>query len=347
MDNLTEIMLDAAWSANPCAVGIATTETLAGGPPSVDLEYVLPGAKSVICFAFPMDQELIGRYLRKEDRRSHEIDNINVNNLASGGALFLEKFLEELGHPSYAVCSNIVYRKDTPGGSSDMAPDISLRYIAVASGVAQFGLSGNVIHKDHGAGIILGATVTTAELEPTDPLPDEENYCDDCRLCMASCASSMMDPEEEETVSFGGKEHTYAKRRTYHRCDFVCGGFTGLHSSGKWSTWSPGRFMIPDSEEEFYPALAGAIMASSQRPPLGGGYRHPMLPERRISLTCGNCQLICVPDKEERKSRHKALREGGCAVQKPDGSLEFVSAEEAAERVAAMDDETRALYEQV
>ena len=105
--------------------------------------------------------------------------------------------------------------------------------------------------------------------------------------------------------------------------------------------------MIPDSEEEFYPAMAGAIMASEQRPPLGGGYRHPLLPHRRISLTCGNCQLICVPDKEERKARHKALREGGCAVQNADGSIEFVAPDAAAERVAAMDDETRALYETV
>ena len=27
-------------------VGFATTETLAGGPPSTDLEYILPGARS-------------------------------------------------------------------------------------------------------------------------------------------------------------------------------------------------------------------------------------------------------------------------------------------------------------
>jgi len=347
MDNLNEIIMDAQWTSGACAVGVATLETLAGGPPSVDLTYVLPNARSAIVFGFALDQELIGRYLRKEDRRSHELDNIRVNMMASGAALFGAKFLEELGYPSYAVCANTVYRKDAPGGSAAMMPDISLRYLAVASGIAHFGLSGNVITRKEGAGIILGAVVTTAELEPTPPLPDEDNYCDNCRLCMASCASSMMDPEGEEHVTLGGKEYTYSKRRTYHRCDFVCGGFTGLHPSGTWSTWSPGRFLIPDSEEEFYPALATAIKASTERPQIEGGYRHPLLPDRRIALTCGNCHLVCVADKEERKNRYKALREGGCVVQNPDGTLEAVPAEEATERLAAMDPETRLMYESV
>jgi len=345
MENLNEIILDEVLTSGACAVGVATLETLAGGPPSVDLTYVLPDARSAIVFAFALDQELIGPYLRKEDRRSHELDDIQKNLMASGAALFGEKFLNELGHPSVAICANTVYRQDIPGGSGAMMPDISLRYLAVASGVAHFGLSGNVITRNEGAGIILGAVVTTADLQPTSPLPEEDNYCDNCKLCMAACASSMMDPEGEERVTLGGKEYTYSKRRTYNRCDFVCGGFTGLHPSGTWSTWSPGRFLIPDSEEEFYPALATAVRASENRPKIEGGYRHPLLPDRRIALTCGNCTLICVADKEERKRRYKALRESGCVVQNPDGTLEAVPAEEATERLAAMDKERRLTYE--
>ena len=42
-----------------CAVGVCTKETLAGGPPSTDLDYLLPGAKSAVSFAVPMDQEKI------------------------------------------------------------------------------------------------------------------------------------------------------------------------------------------------------------------------------------------------------------------------------------------------
>ncbi|MGQ9721639.1 MAG: hypothetical protein ACUVXA_10000, partial [Candidatus Jordarchaeum sp.] len=37
-------------------VGYATLDTLAGGPPSVDLSYVLPEARSAISFALPFDR---------------------------------------------------------------------------------------------------------------------------------------------------------------------------------------------------------------------------------------------------------------------------------------------------
>jgi len=53
------------------------------------------------------------------------------------------------------------------------------------------------------------------------------------------------------------------------------------------------------------------------------------MPGYRIENTCGNCQLVCHPDKEIRKRRYKMLVENGVVVQKPDGSREVVSPEEA------------------
>lgn len=346
MKDLSKTVTDFVMSEGACAAGIATVEALAGGPPSTDLTYVLPEARSAVCFAYPLDQSLIPPYFMKKDRLSHEHDNLRTNILASGMALALAKFLDVKGYPSYPVASNEVYRKDTPRGPIDMFPDISLRYLAVRSGVASFGLSGNVLTKSHGAAVILGAVVTTAELTPTDPLPKEENYCDGCRLCMASCASSFMDPEDETTVTLGGVEFKYSKRRSYLRCEYVCGGFTGLHSSGKWSTWSPGRFPVPNSDDEFMPALMHAIDAYNRRPEMEGGHPHVLM-ESKLYLTCGNCQLVCSPDKEERKRRNKMLRESGVVVQNADGSLDIVSAEAAKKRLASMTPETRVLYEQI
>jgi hypothetical protein len=64
-----------------------------------------------------------------------------------------------------------------------------------------------------------------------------------------------------------------------------------------------------------------------------------------VVLTCGNCQLICHPDKEVRKARYKMLVKSGVIVQNPDGSLDAVSPEEAKKRIAGMTKEQRALYE--
>ena len=61
MNELTESLKEMALTLGAFKVGIATTETLAGCPPSADLTYVLPEAKSAICFAMAFDQSLIDR----------------------------------------------------------------------------------------------------------------------------------------------------------------------------------------------------------------------------------------------------------------------------------------------
>jgi len=351
MDNrkeLTRFAIDFVMTQGACVAGIATTDTLAGGPPSTDLQYVLPEAKSAVSFAVLLDAEKIERYLSKQDHAGHQEDNIRTNLLATGIAVGLATYLDQHGYPSFAVAANAVYRKDTPGGMADFLPDISHRYLAVRSGVGWFGLSGNVITKTHGAAVILGSVVTTADLEPTEPLPPDEKYCDECRLCMASCLSGLMHKREQTTVTMAGMEFSYSKRRTYHRCDLVCGGFTGLAKNGKWSTWSPGRFPIPRKEEEFLSALRKAVISSWGRPDIQGGFHHPAMPgHRKLNFTCGNCQLICHPNREERERRYKLLTNCGVVVQTPDGSLKAVSPEVAEKHLAAMIPEQRACYEKV
>ena len=346
MEELSQTVIDYVMCQGTCAAGIVTLETLEGGPPSADLSYVLPNAKSAISFALPLDQSLIPPFLMKKDFLSHERDNVLKNAQSSGIALLLANFLEQKGHPSVPIAANLMYRRDTPRGIRDLLPEISLRYLAVRSGVGHFGLSGNVITKSEGAAIILGATVTTAELVPTDPLPNEENYCDGCRLCMASCPSGLMHPREETHVTLGGVEFTYSRRRGYIRCEYVCGGFAGLHASGKWSTWSPARFSIPENDDGFKSAFQVAAKAYWQRPEGEGGFYHVLM-RKKLRQTCGDCQIVCCPDKEERKKRHEMLVQSGVVVQKPDGSLEAVSPETARERIAAMSPEFRALYEEI
>jgi epoxyqueuosine reductase QueG len=342
----TEFATDFLELQGATLVGVSTTETLAGGPPSTDLEYVLPGAKSAVTFAVPFDQEKIERYLAKQDHAGHQSDNFHTNIFVTGLAVSLAAYWNQRGIPSYGLCGNGVYRQDTPRGIQDFLPDISHRYLAVRSGVGWFGLSGNVITQEHGAAVVLGSVVTTAELEPTEPLPPDEKYCEECKLCMGSCTSGLMDRKELTTVSLGGVEFSYSKRRTYRRCDLVCGGFTGLAKNGKWSTWSPGRFPIPDAEEEFMPALIEAVTASAPRPKVEGGFHHPVMPGvRKLNMTCGNCQLICHPDGDERKRRYKLLTKSGVVVQNPDGSLEAVAPDIAEKYVSELSPEKRASYE--
>jgi hypothetical protein len=159
-----------------------------------------------------------------------------------------------------------------------------------------------------------------------------------------ACASRLMVPDELTEITMGGRSFTYAARRAYSRCQYVCGGYTGLAPSGKWSTWSPGRFPLPESDDDFLPLLLASLGPYSQRPAGPGGRYHSLMNDK-LYTTCGNCQIVCAPDREERKRRYKLLTQGGVVVQNPDGGLEAVTPEEAEKRLAAMPPETRAIYD--
>ena len=45
MEKIVRRAMELSRSYGACAVGVATLETLEGGPPSTDLGYVLPAAK--------------------------------------------------------------------------------------------------------------------------------------------------------------------------------------------------------------------------------------------------------------------------------------------------------------
>jgi epoxyqueuosine reductase QueG len=345
MEKITNRVKAMAKSYGAVAVGIATTETLADGPPSTDLTYVLPEGRSAVTFAVPLDQDYMDPWFNKRSHSDHFQNNIRTNVMASGISLEIANYLQQKGFAAVPLASNAAYRQEAPNGRFDEKPPISHRYLAVRSGVGFFGLSGNVLTADNGAGIILGSVVTAAELIATDPIPESEHYCDDCQLCVASCASGFIDGKEKIDVTMGGMRFTYSKKHYHNRCDYVCGGFTGLHKSGRWSTWSPGRFPIPDSDEDFQAALLNAVGPYLNRPKKGSFVFNALMPGDRVELTCGNCQLICHPDKTVRKARYKMLVESGVIVEHPDGTREAVSVEEAKEHLACMPPEQKALYE--
>jgi len=154
-----------------------------------------------------------------------------------------------------------------------------------------------------------------------------------------------MSKDEETVVNMGNVDFSYSKRRTYNRCEYVCGGFSGLHQSGKWSTWSAARFPIPEKDEEFLEALIKAVPAYRNRKKTDYGLYHPLVPGSLLEFTCGHCQFICHPDKKVRQKRYKMLVNSGVVIQEQDGTLRAVTPEEAKNHISKMGPEQRALYE--
>ena len=206
MVELTEALKQMALTRGASKVGIATIKTLLGGPPSADLTYVLPEAKSAVCFALAFDQNLIDPFFRKVDQESLETNKVRTHALADGIALEIAAFLQQAGYKAIPQPTNFVYRRDTEDWLLYMHPPISHRYLAVRSGIGYFGYSGNIITNEYGSAIVLVSVVTDAELIPTDSLSEEENYCDECKLCLSVCLSGYVDPVEKVTITLGGKE---------------------------------------------------------------------------------------------------------------------------------------------
>lgn len=325
-------------------VRFANLESLAGGPPSADLTYQLEGARSAVSFALPMDRDRIRRYLAKEEYHEEQID---VSKKSSELSKQCAKLLVDEGHASARVHGNNRYRTELPGWQLEVHPDISHRYVAVASGIGSFGWSGNVGMKGYGTAIILGTVVTTADLAPTDPIPEEESFCDRCKTCVAACVGGMFSKSEEQSVTLGGKTYTHAKRIDQNRCQLVCGGFTGLHKSGKWSTWSAGRFPVPEDPKETLNLLLKSVIQCNKRPamPGSGGFEPTALGGKmNIQLTCGVCNYICFGNKDETRENYRLLTSSGCVIQRENGEKVVLPPEEAAAEFHKMPDEHKALY---
>lgn len=346
-------------------VGFVTLETLAGGPEGANLKYLLPSAESAVVWAIPLDKDLIRPFLGKTHsnaRADHEKDNIDLNVKSSLMSRKIAKFLREKGYEAAYVIANNKYREDVPNWNVNLPPEVSLRYLAVRSGVASFGWSGNVGIKRYGTTIILGATITNAKLEPTEPILPEDSFCNECKICTKVCAYQMFSPEEKIEVTLGGHTFSYSKRINKLRCVLVCGGFNGLHKSGKFSTYSPGRYDYPVTPGEVSRVLAAAMTGKLKRPlikdtskgyvptPFSGGKGAGSLvsedtdKKNIIQLTCGNCQLICWGDLKETAKNYKILVNSGCVIQREDGILEVFPPDKAKEEFEKMPLRTQKWY---
>ena len=337
-------------------VGFVTREGMTGGPPSADITYPLPNARSAVSFAVPLDKDKIRAFLRKDlpnGRIEHEFDNVKAYLKAYKISNEVARILREKGHEALTLFPNFKYREDVPFSGVRSFPPVSLRYLAVRSGAGIYGWSGNVGLKGHGATIILGGLVTSAKLEPTDPIPPNESFCNECKLCEKVCTLRMFGGENE-SVSLGEHEFSFTKRRHLMRCFAGCGGYAGLDKGGKWSTWSPGRYPYPETNEDAVRVLAQSFrlkrkwyikgekkgydvsnlkkdggVTDEEYDTLLAQNKKALKDLKNITLTCGNCQLICWGDPKETAENYKILTNSGCVVQKKSGELVILPTDEA------------------
>jgi len=145
-----------------------------------------------------------------------------------------------------------------------------------------------------------------------------------------------------------GVSGRYAKRINKSRCLLVCGGSTGLHKSGQFSTWSPGRYDYPEDDYEVNRLMSLAVTSQKKRPRIrdhSKGYAPASYGGTgTVQLTCGNCNIICWGDRVETAKNYKLLKNSGCVIQKENGELLVFPFEKAKEEFDKMDPKHKRLY---
>ncbi len=330
MQRLKEEIVSTARRMGIDKVGFTTRERLADAPPSADLGYLLPSARSAISVAVALDKAAIRAYLGKVDHAAHTNDHRASYMKVIEAGMAIRELLRERGYEAETSWPNFEYRSGQPFLA--LVPPLSHRYIAVASGIGWLGWSGNVVTPEYGGTISLSSVVTSAELEPDEPL-EQRDSCEDCHLCAAVCVSHFVSPKAETTVTVAGHTYTHNKKAPNLRCMVTCGGTNGVTDrEAKWSTWSykvldlPG----PGDDEEFERRvleygkdpdnrlLRGLLNADSFTPP---DLEHADKWVNFLRFTCGNCMLVCWPELKDRKENYRLLTTSGRVVKGDSGPV--------------------------
>lgn len=255
-------------------VGVAGPERL-DGPPSLDLDYSMPGGRSIISMALPMHVGAIDDFLAKRSPAPHNLDQFLSYQRLQRIGQHVADYLVSLGYHAKALPLSADYRRSPYVFST--RPSFSHRLGAMAAGIAAQGWSGNVMTREYGASVYLGTVVTDAVLESDPVLPPRyflDTFCMKCKRCAAACPSRMFEAEGEESILLNGQLHQRGKRRSIYLCDIACFGIHSLSLNRKWTNW--GRQWIESwIEQEPDPTRTGRMILSMLSTGLAAGDATP------------------------------------------------------------------------
>lgn len=320
--------------------GIVRREAFLEAPPSADMRYLKPWGNAVVSFAVTTGTDWIGDYLGKITRMVMRDNMHHVYHEIYRIANVIADHLKGAGFKAHAIIPNGLYRpghtfeKEVP--DNDVKPPLSLRYMAVGAGVGAFGWSGNVMVPGYWSNVYLGGVLTDALLEPDSPM--EESLCDNCRICHRVCPVGFIRKGEQTSVTIGGRQFVYNRKRGDLRCVIGCGGFTGLSMDGKWSSWSTGRATLPDNDEElpeFFARLRDDPVNAAATRNITFGPRGVLdRPKKNIKTTCNHCITVCSGPLEVRKKWMDLLFHSGVVELDEEGLEVVVKLDEQGNRIA-------------
>ena len=175
-------------------VGIAPVERFEKAPEGHKPEDILPGARSVIVFAYDMLESTF-------KSPKHVVYSLRYWELGRRVQFLgydLCRFIDHKGY--YAIYLQSTAPLDMSSEGRGIFADFSYKHAAVEAGIGEMGWNRLLITPQFGPRVWLSAAITTAPLTP-DPR-FEQSLCprDDCRICLDECPVGALTPETEEGI---------------------------------------------------------------------------------------------------------------------------------------------------
>jgi epoxyqueuosine reductase len=182
MDTLTAKAKAAALKNGADLVGVVKVADL---PEHYEgIERILPQARSILV---TVAAHSLGA-LRSANNQVAQLDTIHTYNACTGAAHQTSRFLQSEGFLSVAVPAFIPIDMQAP--KFGMRGEICWRRAGVRAGLGSYGENGLLVTREFGSAIRISGLVTTADLEPDPPLP--EDVCDHCMACVAACPANAL-----------------------------------------------------------------------------------------------------------------------------------------------------------
>jgi ferredoxin len=213
MEGLTERVRQAALSSGADLVGFAPISRFDNAPPELHPRTIFPQTRTAVVVA---TRKLRGTLKTVEEGTYWQAYNADSYAYPSWILSIwilrnIINLLEDEGYtgvPIHNPFMERVGRKLRPEHISGPDGHVSLRAVAVAAGLGEFGHSKVVLTPQFGPRQRFFAVFTDAELEPTPLFTDK--ICDGCLLCLKECEACAIGKEREVKVTIEGVEYSHA-----------------------------------------------------------------------------------------------------------------------------------------
>jgi len=188
MTGMTEKLKKYASDLGVTAIGTAPVERYHLAPPGHRPGDFLPAAKSVVTFAYKLNDGPLNNL--PVTRNQYMVEFEAVNQFLLQTAHKIARFLESGGYESVAFGPEAAI-----GDYPRLKGDLSHKHSAVLCGLGSFGINNLLLTPEHYARVRLASVVTTAPLDYDEPLTI--SVCHQCLKCVRECPSGALDDWEK------------------------------------------------------------------------------------------------------------------------------------------------------